>query len=114
LCCVEKTHSSSVPATTRNFGPLKVALDNRLVTKQGKAVSQRHVNGFLRAATIQEAEHALVATGIYTYRPNIVSGEDFEPSEITRKVKMADEHLEGTEDAHSDVDGPNLPTLVFL
>jgi hypothetical protein len=35
--------------------------------------------------------------------PNIVSDEDFEPSEITRKNKVPDENLEGTEDGHADV-----------
>jgi hypothetical protein len=35
------------------------------------------------AATIDKAEHAFAAIGIYLYRPNIISDEDFEPSEIT-------------------------------
>jgi hypothetical protein len=49
------------------------------------------------AATIDKAEHAFAATGIYPYRPNIISDEDFEPSEVTRKDKMPNENLEGTE-----------------
>jgi hypothetical protein len=45
-------------------------------------------------------QHAFAATEIYPYRPNIVSDEDFEPSAITRKEKMPDENLEGTEDGY--------------
>jgi hypothetical protein len=68
-------------------------------------------------ANIDKAEHAFVATGIYPYRPNIISDKDFEPSEITSKNKMPDEDLEEAEDGHSNadfslrVDGPDLPTL---
>jgi hypothetical protein len=60
----------------------------------------------VHAATIDKAEHAFTATGIYPYKPNIISDEDFEPSEITRRDKMVDEDLEGTEDGHSTVDSP--------
>jgi hypothetical protein len=68
------------------------------------------------AATIDKAEHAFAATGIYPYRPNIISDEDFEQSEINRKDKTPDDNLEWTEDGHSNVDsplrvdGPDLPT----
>jgi hypothetical protein len=67
------------------------------------------------AATIDKAEHAFAATGIYPYKENIISDEDFEPSEITHKDKMASENLEGSVDGHSNVDcpflvdGPDLP-----
>jgi hypothetical protein len=61
----------------------------------------------LRAATIQKAEHAFVANGICPYTTNIVSDEDFEPSELTLKVKVLDKNLDGTEDAHSNVNGRN-------
>jgi hypothetical protein len=69
------------------------------------------------AATIDKAQHAFATTGIYRYRPNITSDEDFKPSEVTRKKKMSDENLEGTEERYSNVDsplrvdGPDLPTL---
>jgi hypothetical protein len=68
------------------------------------------------AATIDKLEHAFAATGIYPYRPNIVSDEDLEPSEITRRDKMPDKNTEGTKDGNSNgdsplrVDGPGLPT----
>jgi hypothetical protein len=68
------------------------------------------------AATVDKAEDTFAATGIYRYNSDIVSDEDFEPSEITRKHEMPDENLEGTEEGHSDVncpfrvDGPDLPT----
>jgi hypothetical protein len=68
------------------------------------------------AATTDKAEHAFTARGICRYRPNIVSDEDFEPSEITREHEMHDENLEGTKDGHLNVDsslrvvGPDLPT----
>jgi hypothetical protein len=107
------------------FGPLKAAysqeVDNWLVTYPGKAVSLRHVAGLFRTAyaktaTIEKAEHAFAATGIYPYRPNIISDEHFEPSEVTHKDKTPDENLELTEDRHTNVDsplrvdGPDLPT----
>jgi hypothetical protein len=107
------------------FGPLKATysqeVDNWLVTYPGKAVSLRHVAGLFRAAytrtaTIEKAEHAFAATGIYPYRPNIIFDEHFEPSVVTHKDKMPDENLELTEDGHSNVDsplcadGPDLPT----
>jgi hypothetical protein len=38
-------------------------------------------------ATIDHAEHAFTAFGIYPYRPNIISDKDVEPSEVTRKDK---------------------------
>jgi hypothetical protein len=38
------------------------------------------------AATIDKAEHAFAATGIYLHGLNIISDEDFEPSEVTRKA----------------------------
>jgi hypothetical protein len=47
------------------------------------------------AATTDKAEHDFAATGIYPYRPNIITDEDSEPSEITRKGKMPDAPLEG-------------------
>jgi hypothetical protein len=68
------------------------------------------------AVTIYKIEHDFAAARIYRYMPNITSDEDFEPSEITRKDKMADDNLEGTKDVHSNVDcplradGPDLPT----
>jgi hypothetical protein len=71
---------------------------------------------YARTATTEKAEHAFAATGIYHYRPNIISDEDFEPSEVTHKDKTPDENLELTEDGHSNVDsplrvdGPDLPT----
>jgi hypothetical protein len=71
------------------------------------------------AATIDKAEDAFTANGIYPYRPNIISDEDVEPSEITRKDKISDKNLEGIEDGHSNVDsplrvdGPDLPTPAF-
>jgi hypothetical protein len=46
-------------------------------------MSQTHITGFLCAASIQEAELAFVVTRTYPYMPNIVSDEDFEPSEIS-------------------------------
>jgi hypothetical protein len=52
------------------------------------------------AATTDKAEHAFPATGTYPYRQNIISDEDFEPSEITHKDKMPDGNLEGTEDGY--------------
>jgi hypothetical protein len=69
------------------------------------------------AAAIDKAEHAFAVTGIYPYKTNIISDEDFELSEITRKDEMPDENREGTEDGHSNVnsvlrvEGPDLPTL---
>jgi hypothetical protein len=57
----------------------------------------------VHAATIDKTEHAFAATGIYTYRPNVISGEDFEPPEITSKGRMPDEE-EGTKDGHSNGD----------
>jgi hypothetical protein len=47
----------------------------------------------VHAATIDKTEHAFAATGIYPYRPNVVSGEDFEPPKIISKGKMPDEDL---------------------
>jgi hypothetical protein len=72
------------------------------------------------AATIDEAEHAFAATGMYPYRPNIISDEDFEQSEIIQKYKIPDKNLEGAEGEHSNVDsplrpdGPDLPTPACL
>jgi hypothetical protein len=56
-------------------------VDDWLVTNPGKAVSQRHVSGLFHAAynrtgTIEKAENAFAATGVYPYRPNIISDED--------------------------------------
>jgi hypothetical protein len=81
------------------------------VTNPGKAVSQRHVSGLFRAAynrtgTIEKAENAFVATGIYPYRRNIISDEDFEPSETSRRDEMPDKNLKKTEDKHTNVDSP--------
>jgi hypothetical protein len=50
--------------------------------------------------TIDKAEHTVATTEIYPYRPNIISDEDFEPSEITRKDKMSGENLEGAENGN--------------
>jgi hypothetical protein len=44
------------------------------------------------AATIDKSEHAFSAAGIYAYMPNIISDEDFEPSETTRKHNMPDKN----------------------
>jgi hypothetical protein len=52
------------------------------------------------AATIDKAERAFAATGIYPFRRNIISDEDFDPSEITRKDKIPGDNLEMTEDGH--------------
>jgi hypothetical protein len=81
------------------------------VTNPGKAVSQRHVSGLFRAAynrtgTIEKAENALAATGIYPYRPNIISDEDFEPSETNRRDEMPDKNLNEIEVEHTNVDSP--------
>jgi hypothetical protein len=93
------------PLDVRSFGSVKAAysqeVDNWLVTNPGRAVSQRHPASlfhavYLRTATIDKAEHVFAATRIYPYKPNIISDEDFEPSEITCKDKMPDENLEGT------------------
>jgi hypothetical protein len=71
-------------------------------------------------ATIDKAEYAFAATGIFRYRQNILSDEDFELSEVAHKDKIPDESLEGTEAGHSDVgfrlrgDGPVLPTIASL
>jgi hypothetical protein len=98
------------------FGPLKVAylqeVDNWLVTNPGKSVSQRHVTGLFRAActrtaTVEKAENAFAATGICPYKPNIISDEDFEPSETIRRDEMPDENLKEIEDEHSNVDSPH-------
>jgi hypothetical protein len=48
-------------------------------------VHTRKVAKRAQAATIDKAAHDFTATGIYPYRPNIISDEDFEPSDITRK-----------------------------
>jgi hypothetical protein len=45
------------------------------------------------SATTDIAEHAFAATGIYSYRPNIISSEDFQPSEVACEEKIPDEHL---------------------
>jgi hypothetical protein len=65
---------------------------------------------YAHSASIDKAEHAFAATGIYPYRQNIVSDEDFEPSDITRKDKIPDENLEGTKDGHSDDDSASPRT----
>jgi hypothetical protein len=69
----------------------------------------------VHAAAIDKAEHAIAAAVIYPYRPNIISDEDFEPSESTRKDETPDKNLDGTKDRYSNVDsplrvdGPELP-----
>jgi hypothetical protein len=79
-------------------------------------VRTRRAAKSVHAATIDKTEHTFAAGGIYPYRPNIISDEDFEPSEITRKDEMPHENLQGTEDRHSNadsplpVDGSDLPT----
>jgi hypothetical protein len=65
---------------------------------------------YTHSAATDNAENAFAATRIYPYMLNIVSDDDFEPSDITRKDKTPDENLEGTEGAHSDVDSASPRT----
>jgi hypothetical protein len=55
--------------------------------------NMREAAKYAQSSANNKAQHAFVATGIYPYRPNIVSDEDFEPSDITRKDKLPDDNL---------------------
>jgi hypothetical protein len=72
------------------------------------------------AATTDKVEHAVITTKICPYRQNMISNDDFEPSEVACMNKIPDENLEGTEDEHLvvgsplRVDGPELPTPASL
>jgi hypothetical protein len=71
------------------------------VTNPGKTVSQRHVTAlfhvtYTRTAAIEAPKNVFAAIGIYPHKPNIISDEDFEPSETTRRDEMPYENLEDT------------------
>lgn len=69
------------------------------------------------AVTVDKSEHAFPATGTYHYRPYILSDENFEPYEITRRDETSDENLEGNEDEHSTAASPtrvSRPGLLHL